>query len=178
MAEAASPGIPVASQAPADIGPPNSIVRPQMKRIAAALLSLVAPLAQPADWHESPEALVRAFQADYLRWNHQAMALEAKHGALTALDLAEQAYARLLQKYCLPGFKGEPITFGTESVHGSTNERVMAVEENGSKAIVRTQVEHHSGYWPVYEYELTRREGRWYLLQIYLLDKGERIPGL
>lgn len=149
-----------------------------MKRIAAALVSLFAGTVQAAEWNASPEALVRAFQADYLRWNNDAVVFDAKHGTLTALDMAEVEYAKLLKKYCRPDFKGEPIAFGDESSHDPAKEHTLSVQVSEPNAVVRTELHRKSGYRPVFEYELLKVDGRWYLLQIYLLDKGQRIPGL
>lgn len=58
-----------------------------------------------------PEALVRQFIADYQQWSDNASARQPVDAPLQSLDLAQQEYARLLAKFCLPGFQGQPIAF-------------------------------------------------------------------
>lgn len=145
-----------------------------MKRLLLSLLLIFGPA-----WagSEGPEATVRAFQADYVRWNQAAVERDEKMGTLEAMRLTEAAYAELLAKYTLPGFKGEPIAYGDQPSHDPAREQVIETRLDGDSAIVRSQFK-RDGYSPIYEYELVRSDGRWYLTQVYLVDSDGRYPGL
>ena len=150
-----------------------------MKPLIATVTSMLfASASHAADWNNSPETLVRSFQADYLRWNNDALLLDEKYGVHGSAQHIERSYAKLLEKYCLPNFKGEPIAYGTRSSHDPSREEVIFVRTNPPNAIVRTRAKRTSTYSPIFEYEILESAGRWYLLQVYLVDGDERLPGL
>src|SRR5688572_1728764 len=131
-----------------------------------------------AAWNATPRALVHAFQTDVFAWNAAANARsrDAVDG-YAAMQAAQREYAELLRRFVLPGFPREPIAYGDSSAHDPVRERTLAVLVDGDAATVRTRLA-RDGYSPVYEYELVRRHGRWYLQQVYLADGDERLPGL
>lgn len=125
----------------------------------------------------APEELVRMFQADYFNWNNAAVALDHDSDPEGAMAEAEARYAKLLTRYTMPGFKGYGVTFGDDPAHDPARERVLESRIDGDSALVRTEFT-QDGYSPVYEYELMKSDGRWYLTEIYLVDSDGRHPGL
>lgn len=128
--------------------------------------------------NESPEILVRQFQQDYMEWNDYAFSLMgSKPDEYT--ELADKAWRRLLTKYTLPDFVGEPIAFGSESSHDLKKEKILSVVKSTNNiTVVTTQYIVPDGYSPIYEYYLIFQDGRWYLTQVYFVDEGQLYPGL
>lgn len=136
------------------------------------------PAAPPAD---TPEGLVRAFLADYQAWNDRAVRASETLGDERGMDAAQADYDRLLARYARPGFRGEPIAFGSDASHSPTAERVLSVDVQGAGAVVRTRHSRRIANVLLeddYEYELKRERGRWYLEQVYYVDAEGRYPGL
>ncbi|WP_240042990.1 hypothetical protein [Photorhabdus luminescens] len=125
----------------------------------------------------SPGALVRAFQQDYLTWNNHAFALHDTHAPAQVMPLAQKSWDRLLTKYTLPGFKGEPIAFGSDAAHDPQCEQILSVKVHDNKAVVTTRFP-QTYYTSVYEYHLMSQHHRWYLTQIYLVDDSGKYPSL
>lgn len=146
-----------------------------LRLIIALFIYNLAPLTAVSseEVFNSPEALVRQFQADYLQWNNQSFALRN----VQDISVAERAYAELLRKYTLPEFQGEPIAFGSNSSHDPDKEKTISVTIKGSTAILTTQYpELH--YTSAYEYHLINQQQRWYLIQVYFIDNKGRYPNL
>ena len=152
------------------------IVRDHMKRLIPFVLGLFS-LSQNASGMDTPESLVKSFQADYLSWNNHALKVDSAHASIKAMELAEESYKKLLSKYTLPGFKGEPIAYGSEPAHDPQKENIISSAINGDNAIVRTEFP-KPYYSPIYEYHLVKAQGRWYLNQVYLVDDEGHYPGL
>jgi hypothetical protein len=148
-----------------------------MKQSMLTAILIFASVATAADWNGTPESLVRSFQADYRDWNNAAFALHTKVGVSGAMPNIERQYSALLRKYTLPSFKGEPIAYGGDPSHDPAKERTLSVKIEGDHAAVRTEFPDPI-YTPVYEYELVKSQGRWYLTQVYLVDEEGRYPGL
>ena len=148
-----------------------------MKRSILTTLMMFSSATSAADWNSTPEAVVRSFQADYLAWNNHAFALDTKLGVADAMPKVEREYAALLRKYTLPDFRGEPIAYGGDSSHDPSKERTISIKTDGDDATVRTEFPDPI-YTPIYEYELVKSDGRWYLTQVYLVDEEGRYPGL
>jgi hypothetical protein len=93
------------------------------------------------------------------------------------MELAQQGYQKLLDKYCRAGFKGEPVAFGSESTHDPAREVVTSVDVQGKTAVVKTRND-ADGFVSEYEFQLIHENGRWYLLQVYYLDGAEKFESL
>ena len=129
---------------------------------------------------DSPTDLVYSFIADYFNWNTYAFKLSRnlKDHSRQAVDLAEKEYAKLLQKYCLPEFKGMAISFGSDSAHEPGKEVIVSEEITDSKAIIRTI---YSGRFSVvseYEYRLVKKSSKWYLEAVDYIDSDGKYPSL
>lgn len=128
------------------------------------------------DAAQDPAALVLAFIADYDRWNAAANARLDKAGEPdAAINRATKAAERddraLLAKYCRPGFTGEPVAFGTPSLHPAGSETVVSCAPRGGRCLVRTRTaEDEFGVVVDFEYRLSRADERWYLERVTVVD--------
>ena len=127
---------------------------------------------------QDPEALVSAFIADYEAWNNKAI---ARGTDMPSIEEAEADYAKLIAKYCPPGFRSQPVAFGTHAQHSPQLEKIVSVDIGGDKALVRTL---YARTKPIllqhrYEYRLEKKMGRWYLSSMqYVDDDGKKYEGL
>jgi len=97
------------------------------------------------------------------------------------MDRAEAEYEKVLAKYCRPGFKGEPIAFGSHSSHDPSHEKIVSVVVESNKAIVKTKHTKRRASLEMeddYEYHLSFDDARWYLEQVYYVDADGKYEGL
>lgn len=127
-----------------------------------------------------PDAVVRAFIADYEIWNRYASEVHKRDAAAGMAD-AESAYARLLTKYCPPGLVAQPVAFGNPPAHGAADEAVVRVDSAGDAAVVTTLRTREIGTVVMtadYEYHLKKRDGRWYLVSVLYVDADGKYESL
>jgi hypothetical protein len=128
----------------------------------------------------SPTSLVLSFISDYYNWNKFAFGLSrgGKDNSRQVIELAEKKYDELLRKYCLPGFKGVAISFGSESIHEPEQEVVVSEEVIDSEAIIRTIHSGRFSFVSKYEYRLVKKSSRWYLEAVDYVDSDGKYPSL
>ncbi len=128
----------------------------------------------------SPANLVLSFISDYFSWNKYAWALWAnrKDNSQQVVDLAEKKYAELLEKYCLPGFKGMAISFGSDASHEPEKEIIVSEKINNSKAIFRTKKTGRFSFISEFEYRLVKKSSKWYLEAVDYVDIDGKHPSL
>ncbi len=126
-----------------------------------------------------PESLVRRFIEDYRAWNDRSQLRCEQDDSPEAFEAAEAEYADLLNRYCRPGFAGEPIAFGSTSNHHPATERVLSVNNDAGRCVVTTLNSDATGFEARYEYSLVFENDRWYLQALDYVDAGgERLPSL
>ncbi len=127
-----------------------------------------------------PQELVLQFIEDYFEWNSQAVELGGRHFKLSPDDHVriEQDYRKLLDKYCRPGFQGEPIAFGTESSHNPDKEVIVSQAIDDSEAAITTRHTDQFGFETEHEFRFEREGSRWFLVAVDYIDGGEKYPGL
>jgi hypothetical protein len=126
---------------------------------------------------DSPQAVVTAFISDYLEWNRAALQLELDDPEHD-IEEAEKLYQVLLDKFCEPGFVGEPISFGSDSSHDPKHEKIVLEEVSGVDAVIRTSQQDEHGFVSEYEYRLRFKHNRWFLLAVDYLDADGSYPSL
>lgn len=131
---------------------------------------------------DDPAEFVRAYLADHLGWNQAAYAREPKGRCrdevrMAADEVSKAEYAKLLAKYCRPGFVGQPITYGIPPLHDPACETVVSVTPRGRRCVVKTRstlllagVELVTDF----EYWLSRGDDRWYLDGVKYVDGAGR----
>lgn len=154
---------------------------------AAALTLLAMTLASAqvqaqalaGDATRSPESLVHAFMADYLAWNDRAHRETERAPEDQDLERAEAEYEALLRRYCRPGFAGQLIAFGSESMHDPAREQIVGVTTRGDTTVVTTRHTNPTGGFAAeFEYYLLSQDGRWYLEQVYYVSDDGKHPTL
>jgi hypothetical protein len=147
-----------------------------MKNLLTSIRALISGTAAAPDFAATPESLVRQYFVDFKKWNDRA---SARSDTDRSMDRAEADYAKLLRKFCLPGFKGKPIAYGSESSHSPDGESIVSSKLLKTTAIVNTQSKSPShGFLSDYEYHLSYQSGRWYLVEVYYVDPDGKYPGL
>jgi hypothetical protein len=128
----------------------------------------------------TPEALVVAFVRDYFDWNNRAAATMKQPSDQAIGQRIQQEYQALLHEYCPPGFKGEPLSYGSHSSHHPSTTRIVATTVGATSTVVRTQIPMawSSTSFHTHEFELLFRESRWFLTGIFYIDGQERLPSL
>lgn len=150
-----------------------------MKKLVALLALLFSTPALSASFSDSPEALVRQFIADYQQWSDRASARQADNAPLQSMDLAQQEYAQLLTKFCLPGFQGQPIAFSSPASHGAQYEQILSSSRTADRALVRTRsVSPELGFAADYHYHLIFSGQRWYLSEVFYVDEDGQYESL
>lgn len=144
------------------------------------LLVLAFSSARAKDRPGSPEDIVRSFIRDYYAWNNRAAATIGKPRDAGTHDRIQHGYMDILTKYCPPGFKGEPLAYGSNSTPDPEKSVIVAVDVLDTRARVRTQKPMGSGLnaMHTHEFDLQRREGRWFIVGVFYIDGKERLPSL
>lgn len=140
--------------------------------------SLVERVTPVPPWSQEPEPLVKEFIRDYHRWNDSAFAKTKDEYSEAASASVEHEWQKLTRKFCPPDFKGQPISYGSDSSHDLAKEEFLSTEISGDRAVVKTRVKKNSTFSADHEYELRREYGRWFLLQLYYVDDEGRYPSL
>jgi len=141
----------------------------------------------PTGWHGArdrtapadPDAVVRAFIADYAAWNDRAWA-DCAEGAAADDRQVNQAYREAVGHHLAAGVSTLPAAFDGESLHAPEREAVVDVQVVGALAQVRTRVApRHGERHRVFEYRLRLQGGRWGLEAVDELDAaGGRVSTL
>jgi hypothetical protein len=125
---------------------------------------------------DSPQTVVHAFMTDYLEWNRAALQFELDDPD-GDMKQAEKLYQDLLDKFCEPGFVGEPIAFGSDSSHDPMHEKIVLEKVSERDAVIKTSQQDEHGFVIDYEYRLTFKQ-RWVLLAVDYLDADGAYPSL
>ena len=144
------------------------------------LLALAFSSATAKDLPRSPEEIVRSFIRDYYAWNNRAAATIGKPRDAGTYERIQQEYKDILTRYCPPGFRGEPLAYGSHSTHHPEKSVIVAVEVLDASARVRTQkpMDATPNAVHTHEFDLQRRDGRWFIIGVFYIDGKERLPSL
>ena len=126
---------------------------------------------------DSPRAVVNAFIADYLEWNRTAYQRQCDNPN-GFIDEVLKLHQDLLNKFCEPGFIGEPIAFGSNSSHDPRREKIVFEEVSDISAVLRTTQRDENEFVADYEYRLVFKSNRWFLLAVDYIDADGLYPGL
>ncbi|EJE49706.1 hypothetical protein PMI14_05711 [Acidovorax sp. CF316] len=154
--------------------------------ILLASLGLGRAVAAAPD-EDALRALVHSFIADYEAWNDTAQRQSDKaplrsKAAQDAMEAAERAYAQLIGTYCPPGYRHQGISFGSEAMHRTADEKILGVDTKGRSSVVRTRLAQFSSGVDIssqYEYHFEKAQGgRWYLVRLLVLVGKEKLEAL
>lgn len=149
---------------------------------ASAEEAVNQPAFTPAGATEAlgPEDLVRAFIADYDKWNK--FAYQSRwQGPGGSLAAANTGYDALLREYCPPGHEHCPIAFGSDSNHDIARETIVSAEFAGDRCVVKTRQTKRQERPTIvqdYEYHLEKSGQRWFLTSILHVVANGKYEGL
>jgi hypothetical protein len=127
----------------------------------------------------TPSKIVQSFISDYKNWNDLAISQNEKEQE-KADRMIEEAYQRLIEKYCQAGKKHQPLAYGSVSAHHPEHERIISEKTKGNKAIVKTEQKNQKPPNSVdhYEYHLININNQWFLEEVYYVDEDGKYEGL
>jgi hypothetical protein len=125
----------------------------------------------------TPSEITKSFIIDYKSWNDLAQSHFEKEKADIEI---EEAYQKIISKYCQAGKKHQPLAFGSESIHHPEHEQIINEKIKGNKAIVKTEYKKSE---PVkitdhFEYHFIKINSQWYLEEVYYVDEDGKYEGL
>jgi len=127
-----------------------------------------------------PADFVRAYIDDYESWNSFANDVYADDSD-AGFSAAESAYAALIAKYCPPGHRHQPVSFGSDASHDNKREAIVGVEPTAEGCIVKTRHTKVFGTLVVahdHEYHLKHAGHRWFLTSVLYVDQDGKYEGL
>jgi hypothetical protein len=127
----------------------------------------------------TPTEITKLFIIDYKIWNDKAHTHYEKEKGKADSEI-EEAYQKLIAKYCQASKKHQPLAFGSESAHHPEQEQIIGEKIKGNKAIVKTEfkkskpikIAHH------YEYHFIKINNQWFLEEVYYVDEEGKYEGL
>ncbi|TEW51679.1 hypothetical protein [Psychromonas algicola] len=126
---------------------------------------------------ESPEQLVRSFIVDYKIWNDESIIIDQRD-EIKGMDIAEDNYKLLIEKYCLPSVVPQGVAYASDSAHCLDEEVILQVIIDNNKATVITQHTDADDFISDYEYHLTLTDNGWKLLSLLYVDEDEKLESL
>lgn len=133
-----------------------------------------------------PQTLVESFIADYFHWNEAAMqrrdsAGDSDDGFIAAMETTKQEYAALMERYCRPGFRAQPTSYGSPPAHDPACEKIISVTTKGATCRIKTQMvdpPKMGGMTHDYVYQLAQEGDRWYLESVKVRSGGRGVETL
>lgn len=127
----------------------------------------------------TPEEITKDFIKAYQKWNDNAFRLHSSNNPLAG-ETSEKEYKTLIEKYCGPHKTYQFLAFGSHSGHTPEEELITGSKTRQNKAIVKTKFKDKNADYLVnyYEYHFVKKNGKWLLEEVYLLDEGKKYPGL
>jgi hypothetical protein len=122
----------------------------------------------------SPRELTLSFIEDYKKWNDFAFNSEKDD------VLIEEKYKNdIINKYCLTSKKYKNISFGSESSHCPLKEKIVFENTRTNVSVVTTKYKDIKlGLVENFEYHFVKFSGKWYLNEVYNIDKEGKYEGL
>lgn len=150
-----------------------------MKIIYLLILSLVSNLIQAQEIiSNTPSEMTLEFIKDFKKWNDYAYNL-----SLVKSDNDEQIeleYKKIISKFCKENKIHQGISFGSHSNHSPEFEKITKTIVKKESAIIKTKFIDPSNSFrnANYEYHFVKIENKWFLEEVYLVDKDGKHKGL
>lgn len=128
---------------------------------------------------KAPSEITMEFIKDFKVWNDFAYNLcKVKNEANSGI--IENEYKKIIHKYCLPNKVHEPISFGSHSNHCPERESIFKESIKKDTAIIKTRFRDKDFDFlnNDYEFHFVKNDNKWYLEEIYLVDKDGKYEGL
>lgn len=150
-----------------------------MKIIYLLIIGLVSNLIQAQEIiSNTPSEITLEFIKDFKKWNDYAYNL-----SLVKSDNDEQIeleYKKIISKFCKENKKHQEISFGSHSNHSPEFEKITKTIVKKESAIIKTKFIDPSNSFrnANYEYHFVKIENKWFLEEVYLVDKDGKYEGL
>lgn len=150
-----------------------------MKIIYLLIIGLVSNLIQAQEIiSNTPSEITLEFIKDFKKWNDYAYNL-----SLVKSDNDEQIeleYKKIISKFCKENKKHQGISFGSHSNHSPEFEKITKTIVKKESAIIKTKFIDPSNSFrnANYEYHFVKIENKWFLEEVYLVDKDGKYEGL
>lgn len=150
-----------------------------MKPFYLFILSLVPSLIVSQEINlNTPSEITLEFIKDFKKWNDYAYNLSLVKSDND--ELIELEYKKIISKYCKENKKHQGISFGSHSNHSPEFEKITKAIVKKESAIIKTKFIDPSNSFrnANYEYHFVKIENKWFLEEVYLVDKDGKYEGL
>ena len=150
-----------------------------MKPIYLFILSLVPSLIISQEIKfKTPSEITLEFIKDFKKWNDFAYNLSLKNN--NSDDLIESEYKKIITKFCQATKFHQGISFGSHSDHCPEKEKISKEIIKKNTAIIKTKFRDPKNSFQdaEYEYHFIKIENKWFLEEVYLVDKDGKYEGL
>ena len=150
-----------------------------MKIIYLLILCLVSNLIEAQEIiSNTPSEITLEFIKDFKKWNDYAYNLSLVKSDND--ELIELEYKKIISKYCKENKKHQGISFGSHSNHSPEFEKITKAIVKKESAIIKTKFIDPSNSFrnANYEYHFVKIENKWFLEEVYLVDKDGKHKGL
>lgn len=150
-----------------------------MKIFYLFILSLVTHLVQSQEnYSNTPSEITMEFIKDFKKWNDYAynLSLENRNND----EQIEIEYKKIISKFCKENKIHQGISFGSHSNHSPEFEKITKAIVKKESAIIKTKFVDPSNSFrnANYEYHFVKIENKWFLEEVYLVDKDGKYEGL
>ncbi len=150
-----------------------------MKIFYLLILTLISNLSQSQEVISyTPSEITLEFIKDFKNWNDYAynLSLEKSNND----KLIELEYKKILSKFCKENKTHQGISYGSHSNHSPEFEKITKAIVKKESAIIKTKfVDPNNSFRNAnYEYHFVKIENKWFLEEVYLVDKDGKYEGL
>jgi len=150
-----------------------------MKIIYLLIISLVSNLVQSQEiYSKMPSEITMEFIKDFKNWNDYAYNLSLEKSDND--EQIEQEYKKIISKFCKENKTHQGISFGSHSNHSPEFEKITKAIVKKESAIIKTKfIDPNNSFRNAnYEYHFVKIENKWFLEEVYLVDKDGKYEGL
>lgn len=150
-----------------------------MKPIYLFILSLVPSLIISQEIKfKTPSEITLEFIKDFKKWNDFAYNLSLNNN--NSDDLIESEYKKIITKFCQATKFHQGISYGSHSNHSPEFEKITKAIVRKESASIKTKfVDPNNSFRNAnYEYHFVKIENKWFLEEVYLVDKDGKYEGL
>ena len=150
-----------------------------MKIIYLLIICLVSNLIEAQEIiSNTPSEITIEFIKDFKKWNDYAYNLSLVKSDND--ELIELEYKKIISKYCKENKKHQGISFGSHSNHSPEFEKITKAIVKKESVIIKTKFVDPSNSFrnANYEYHFVKIENKWFLEEVYLVDKDGKHEGL
>lgn len=150
-----------------------------MKLFYLFILSLISNFVISQEIYlNTPSKITLEFIKDFKKWNDYAYNLSLERSDNN--EVIELEYKKIISKFCKENKTFQGISFGSHSNHSPEFEKITRAIVKKESAIIKTKFIDPSNSFrnANYEYHFVKIENKWFLEEVYLVDKDGKYEGL